>query len=128
MDGGIGGFGGKHQFGGWQGSERNGRKANNCAPGRGAGIYEYRWDYSRREWPIEAVGTARAGNFRRDYDAWEALLLKVQRLSAQRGARQGARLALPVRGTVFVYLRGWIGALVLATARVSWDSAGAIYR
>src|SRR5580700_3778200 len=124
---GIRGFPGKHQFGAWQRSERPGRRANDCAPGRRARIYEHGGDHSRREWPIEAVGTARAGNFRRDYDAWEALLLKVQRLSAQRGARQGARLALPVRGTVFVYLRGWIGALVLATARVSGNSAGAIY-
>ena len=36
-------------------------------------------------------------------------------------------MALPVGLAVFVYLRGWLGALVLAAARVSGDSAGGLY-
>ena len=36
-------------------------------------------------------------------------------------------MALPLGFAVFVYLRGWIGALVLAAARVSGDSVGAVY-
>ena len=40
---------------------------------------------------------------------------------------EGAQLAVPFGFAVFVYLRGWAGALVFAAARVSGNSAGAIY-
>src|SRR5262249_54035300 len=66
-------------------------------------------------------------DLRRDHDAGETLVFAVQRLSAQRRARQGTQLAMPLRLALFVRLRRWPGALVLAAAGLSGDSAARIY-
>src|SRR5439155_7030967 len=64
---------------------------------------------------------------RGSHGAGKALILAIQRVSAQRSAGQGTPLAVPFRLAVSVYLRGWSGALVLATARISGDSVVAIH-
>src|SRR5262249_34201734 len=57
----------------------------------------------------------------------EDVIFAIQRLPAQRGARERAQLAMPIGLAVFVCLRRWAGSLVLAAARVSRDSSGSIH-
>jgi uncharacterized Fe-S cluster-containing radical SAM superfamily enzyme len=76
---------------------------------------------------LKPLGPRELEIFRRSHDAGEAVVFAIQRFSAQRGARQRARLALPFGSSVFVHLRGRAGALVLAAARLSGDSASAVY-
>ena len=67
---GVRGVSGEHQFGAWERSEGSGGCAEDCAPGGGAGIYEHGGNYPRPQRAIEAAGTARAGNLRRDHGRW----------------------------------------------------------
>ena len=71
----------------------------------------------------------------RDQEIFEEIMslgkrsyLAVQRISAQCGSRTGARLEMPGGIAIPLYLRKWAGALVLAAAGVSGDSAEPIYR
>ena len=57
----------------------------------------------------------------------KSFVFPIQRFSAQRGARERTRLALPVGFAVFVRMRRRAGALVLATAWVSGNSTGGIH-
>jgi len=45
----------------------------------------------------------------------------------KRGAREGTQLEVPLGIAIPLHLRGRAGALVLAAARVSRDSAGAVH-
>ena len=69
---------GEYQFGAGERSEGSRRCAEDCAPGGGTGIYEHGGHYSRPQRAIEAARTARAGNFRRNYDAGEAVVFAIQ--------------------------------------------------
>ena len=91
------------------------------------GIHEHGGNYPRPRRAIETAGAAGPGNFRRDYDAGEALVFAIQPVSAQRRHGEGARLEVPGWIAVSVHLRRRARSLVLATTGISGDSAGGIY-
>src|SRR5882762_3289999 len=64
---------------------------------------------------------------RHEQEIFEEVIFAIQRVSAQRGARAGTQLALPFGVAVPLHLRRRAGALVLATAGVSGDSAYAVH-
>src|SRR6266481_7603467 len=127
MAGTIRRFPGEYQFGAGQRREKSRRCAENRAPRGGARVYQHGGNYSRPQRAVKAAGAARNGNFRRDYDAGEALVFALQRIPAQRRARPRTQLALPLRLALSLYLRGRPGALVLAAAGISGHSADAVH-
>ena len=60
---GVRGVSGEHQFGAGKRSEGSGGCAEDCAPGRGTGIYEHGGNHPRPQRAAKAAGAARAGNF-----------------------------------------------------------------
>ncbi len=93
----------------------------------GSGIHEHGGNYSRWARTIASAGAARSRNFQENSRAREAFVFAIQRISNEYRGRQAKRMAMPLGLAIFVHLRGWIGALVLAAARASGNAARGIH-
>ena len=117
----------EHQFGGGRRHAQSARCAGRGAAGGTVGAHvDYR-NYSRWRGSASSSGRRRARSFSEDEEPGEDKLLASELVPEQHCARPAKSLAMPGGRALRLHLRRRAGALLLATARISRHSSGAVH-